>query len=299
MRSPLHSSLPVLGVLTCVWFSLVPCPAAEVAIEPDVVYGHKDGLAMTFDVYRPGQTNGGTILFMVSGGWYSSWWPAEQMLPMFGPFTDAGFTVIAVRHGSSPRYGISDAVEDVRRAVRYVRHHADELHVDPERLGAFGMSAGGHLSLMLGTTSDAGNDVADDPVLRASDRVQAVCAWVAPTDLRPVAWSNPDHEKQYENVPGLDITQDVAASMSPLLAVSAGDAPALLIAGDQDTIVPIWHSERIHAALEEAGVETGLVAIPGAGHGFAGGDMARAVAETVSWFTTHLGTRSAIDQPIP
>ena len=87
--------------------------------------------------------------------------------------------------------------------------------------------------------------------------------------------------------------------MSPLLAVSAGDAPALLIAGDQDTLVPIWHSERIHAALEEAGVETGLIAIPDAGHGFAGGDMARAVAETVAWFTKHLGTRSAIDQPIP
>lgn len=261
------------------------------AIEPDVVYGHKDGLAMTFDVYRPEQTNGGTILFMVSGGWYSSWRPAEQMLPMFAPFTDAGFTVVAVRHGSSPRYGISDAVEDVRRAVRYVRHHADTLEIDPERLGALGMSAGGHLSLMLGTTSDAGDASASDPVLRASDRVQAVCAWVAPTDLRPVAWSDPDHEQQYENFPALDITQDVAASMSPLLAVSAGDAPALLIAGDQDTLVPIWHSEKIHAAFEEASVETSLLAIPGAGHGFAGDDMTRAVTATVDWFTEHLGSR--------
>ena len=265
--------------------------AAEVAIEPDVVYGHKDGLAMTFDVYRPEETNGGTILFMVSGGWYSSWRPAEQMLPMFAPFTDAGFTVIAVRHGSSPRYGISDAVDDVRRAVRYVRHHAEDLRVDAERLGAFGMSAGGHLSLMLGTTSDAGNEAADDPVLQASNRVQAVCAWVAPTDLQPVAWSNPDHEKQYENFPGLDIDQATAAKLSPLLAVSADDAPSLLIAGDQDTLVPIWHSEKIHAAFEEAGVATGLVAIQGAGHGFAGADMARAINETVAWFTKHLADR--------
>ena len=262
--------------------------AAEVAIQPDVVYGHKDGLAMTFDIYRPDESNGGTILFMVSGGWFSSWRPPEQMLPMFAPFTDEGFTVIAVRHGSSPRYGISEAVGDVRRAVRYVRHHAADLKVDPERLGGLGMSAGGHLSLMLATTADEGDAAADDPVLKASDRVKAVCAWVAPTDLRPVAWSDPNHEKQYENFPGLDITQAVAAEMSPLLAVSADDSPALLIAGDQDTLVPIWHSEKILTAFESVGVPTELVTIEGAGHGFAGDDMARAVSETVGWFQTQL-----------
>jgi len=277
----------VLGFLTACQ-PAAQTAAAEVSIEPDVVYGHKDGLAMTFDVYRPAEANGGTILFMVSGGWFSSWRPPEQMLPMFAPFTDAGFTVVAVRHGSSPRYGISDAVSDVRRAVRYVRHHAADLQFDPERLGALGMSAGGHLSLMLATTADEGDAAADDPVLRASDRVKAVCAWVAPTDLRPVAWSDPNHEQQYENFPGLNISQEAAAAMSPLLAVSDDDSPALLIAGDQDTLVPIWHSQKILAAFEAASVPTGLVTIEGAGHGFAGGDMARAVSETVGWFQEQL-----------
>lgn len=288
MRFP---PLPILRLLLAIALAgptFSPSAVAEVTIEPDVVYGHKDGLALTFDVFRPGSPHGGTILFMVSGGWYSSWRPAEEMLPMFAPFTDAGFTVIAVRHGSSPRYGISDAVGDVRRAVRYVRHHADSLQIDPERLGALGMSAGGHLSLMLATTSDEGDAAAQDPVLRESDRVQAVCAWVAPTDLRPVAWSDPAHEQQYENFPALDISQEVAASMSPLLAVTADDAAALLVAGDQDTLVPIWHSEKILAAFEEAGVTTDLVTIEGAGHGFAGDDMARAISATVAWFTQHL-----------
>lgn len=265
-----------------------------VTIEPDVVYGHKDGLALTCDVFRPeAGGHGGAILFMVSGGWYSSWRPPAEMQPIFTPFTAAGFTVVAVRHGSSPRYGITDAVSDVRRAVRFVRHHAQRFSVDPDRLGVLGMSAGGHLSLMLGTTGDEGDAAADDPVLTASDRVQAVCAWVAPTDLRPVAWSDPDHDPQYENFPALDMTQETAAAMSPLLAVTPDDAPALLVAGDQDTLVPIWHSEQIHAALEQAGVETKLVAIAGAGHGFGGGDMARAVKETVDWFTTHLAAEAA------
>jgi acetyl esterase/lipase len=279
--------LTVLGLLTAS-LSAAHAPAADVSIQPDVVYGHKDGLAMTFDVYRPAKPNGGTILFMVSGGWFSSWRPPEQMLPMFAPFTDTGFTVIAVRHGSSPRYGISEAVGDVRRAVRYVRHHAIDLSIDPDRLGALGMSAGGHLSLMLATTSDMGDAAADDPVLQESDRVRAVCAWVAPTDLRPVAWSDPNHDKQYENFPALDMSQEAAAAMSPLLAVTADDSPALLVAGDNDTLVPIWHSQKILEAFEAAGVPTGLVTIEGAGHGFAGADMARAVSETVGWFQTQL-----------
>jgi dipeptidyl aminopeptidase/acylaminoacyl peptidase len=76
--------------------------------------------------------------------------------------------------------------------------------------------------------------------------------------------------------------------MSPLLAASPDDAPTLLIAGDRDELVPIWHSERIHAALSEKGVATKLVAIPGAGHAIAGEDLARAVKEMVGWFESQL-----------
>ena len=131
--------------------------AADVQITPDVVYGHKAGLAMTYDVYTPEtDANRAGVLFMVSGGWYSQWAPPENAKGLFKPLTDKGFTVFAVRHGSSPQFGIPDAVADVRRAVRYIRLNADKYHVDPNRLGVFGMSAGGHLSLVLGTASDEG-----------------------------------------------------------------------------------------------------------------------------------------------
>ena len=92
---------------------------ASVKVVPDVVYGHKDGLAMTFDVFTPVQNAKGVgVLFMVSGGWYSYWAPPEKYQPFYKALTDAGFTVFTVRHGSSPKYGIPDAVSDVRRAVR-------------------------------------------------------------------------------------------------------------------------------------------------------------------------------------
>lgn len=262
---------------------------AEVTITPDIVYGHKHGLAMTCDLFRPTSgANGAVLLFMVSGGWYSAWMPPEQALGMFKPLTDRGYTVIAVRHGSSPKFTIPEAVDDVRLAVRYVRHHAERLGVDPGRIGVFGMSAGGHLSLMLATTGDDGDDAAGDPVLRTSGRVRAVCAWVAPTDLRGVAWSAPDHHPQYDRFPALDLDQTEAARMSPLLAVSADDAPALLIAGGKDELVPADHSRKIHAALKDHGVDTRLLVMENAGHGFRGEDLTSAVAAMVGWFDEHL-----------
>ena len=90
--------------------------ADEVTITPDVVYGHKYGLATTFDVFQPTEgSNGAAVLFMVSGGWYSSWSPPERTQNLFRPLTDRGFTVFAVRHGSSPKFSIAEAVADVDR----------------------------------------------------------------------------------------------------------------------------------------------------------------------------------------
>ena len=141
------------------------------------------GMALTFDVLKPATANGAGVLFMVSGGWVSSWSPPEQTATRFEALLDGGFTVFAVRHGSSPLFKVPDAVDDVRRATRYIKANAREWGVDPDRLGVFGGSAGGHLSLMLGTTGDAGDPAASDPVLRESSKVAAVVAYFPPVDL--------------------------------------------------------------------------------------------------------------------
>lgn len=262
-------------------------------IEPDVVYGHKDGLAMTFDVHRPEkEANGAAILFMVSGGWYSVWGPPEQLRPMFGAFLDRGYTVLAVRHGSSPRYKIPEAVADVRRAVRYVRLNAEELGIDPDRLGVMGMSAGGHLSLMLGTTGDDGDAKATDPVDRESSRVQAVVALVPPTDLRVAVWEAPESLPAYRNFPALDMPLAEAEKQSPLVQVTADDAPSLVMMGGKDDLVPPRHGEWIDAAFEKAGVERRLMVLPDAGHNLftpgSAGDVQRAMVE---WFDKHLAEK--------
>lgn len=263
--------------------------ANDVKITPDVVYGHKFGLAMTLDVFQPRQDkNRAAVLFMVSGGWYSRWSEPDRSAVNFKPLTDKGFTVFAVRHGSSPRFSIPEAVEDVRRSVRFIRSEANQFGIDPNRIGVYGASAGGHLSLMLGTASDEGDSQARDPVLRFSDRVQAVVAWVAPTDLRIMVWDAPNHLPAYEKFPALELDVKTAAVHSPLVHVSPDDPPTLLIVGAKDELVPIQHSEQIHAAFNGQNVTSALIVLENATHGFRGDDRRRAINELVEWFETHL-----------
>ncbi|MBI1348310.1 prolyl oligopeptidase family serine peptidase [bacterium] len=269
--------------------SMASAQEPPVNITPDVVYGHKDGLAMTFDVFTPKEKpNGAAVLFMVSGGWYSNWTPPQQTWGMFYPLTSKGFTVFAVRHGSSPKYGIPDAVSDVRRSVRYIRMNAETFHIDPNRIGVYGMSAGGHLSLMLGTASDDGLADNKDPVMKVSDRVQAVVAFVAPTDLTIAVREAPNRLPAYDRFPALDLAMAPAKAHSPLFQVTADDAPTLLIVGVKDDLVPIAHSQRIQAAFNEQKVVNKLVEYPNSGHGLVPMEMQQAATEMVAWFETHL-----------
>jgi acetyl esterase/lipase len=278
-------------MMTLMFFATARSSLADVTITPDVVYGHKYGLAMTFDIFKPTtKPNGAAVLFMVSGGWYSNWSPPEQAVKRFRPLTDEGFTVFAVRHGSSPKFSIPEAIADVQRSVRFIRMNADKFEIDPNRLGVFGMSAGGHLSLMLGTASDNGNAAAADPVDRVSNRVNAVVAYVAPTDLKIMVRSAKTRLPAYDRFPALDLDMSGAESASPLAHVTPDDAPTLLLAGAKDDLVPIMHSQKIKAAFELANVTNELIEFENAGHGFAGEDEAKATAAMVSWFKTHLAT---------
>ena len=270
----------ILRIAT-VALALTAMSASAATITPDVVYGHKAGMALVYDVFQPEEANGAAVLFMVSGGWFSRWQPPERRQRAFAHLLDAGFTMFAVHHGSAPRFKVPDAVADVRRAVRHIRANAERFGIDPERIGVTGGSAGGHLSLMLGLASDAGNADAEQPVLRHSNRVHAVVAYFPPVDLRGIAGPN-------ERFPALDFDPELAAGISPIRFVSEDDPPVLLIHGDADELVPLSNSERMHKALSEAEVASEMVVIEGAGHGFRGADGERARAASVAFFQAHL-----------
>ena len=254
-------------------FAIGSVAAAKPAITPDVVYGHKAGMALTYDVIQPESPNGAAVLFMVSGGWFSNWRPPEERLPWFEHLLNAGFTVFAVHHGSAPRFKVPEAVADVRKAVEHVRANAEQFGIDAGRLGVHGGSAGGHLSLMLGLAPEGDN------------RVQAVVAYFPPVDLKGSAGPN-------DRFPALDFDPELAGGISPINYASDDDPPVLLIHGDLDELVPLSNSERMSAALDGVNVTNKVVVIEGAKHGFRGEAQQRAREETVAFFRQHLGGSS-------
>jgi acetyl esterase/lipase len=276
----------------------VTMESAAQAIVPDVVYGHKAGMALTYDVIKPAEPNGAAVLFMVSGGWVSKWADPAPLVASamaakdrnaFGMLLDRGFILILVRHGSSPCFKVPDAVSDVRRAVRHVRFTAATHGIDPDRLGAFGGSAGGHLALMLGTTADDGNPAAADPVEKVGNRVAAVTAFYPPTDLAGYIGDR--------RFPALHFPADESDANSPLKHVTADDAPSLLVHGGRDTLVRPGHSENILAAFRKEGVTAELITFPEAGHHFAGANEKAASTALVGWFEKHLGAKAPVQTP--
>lgn len=277
------------SMLLASWLPAMVC-GADPQITADVVYGHKDGLALTFDLIRPAQPNGAAILHLQSGGWYSSWTDPKNRIATSQPFLDDGFTVLIVRHGSAPRYQVPDAVADVRLCVRYVRMHAAELGIDPTRLGVWGASAGGHLTLMLATTGDDGDPQARDEIQRHSSRIAAGVAWFPPTDLRGWTTSPP---AEIAAVPGLKPPLTFAAnleeSVSPIAHVTADDAPVLMIHGDQDRLVPIEHSQKLLPVLQTAKVPAELITVSGAAHGYSPEQTQQIIIPgMLRWFREHL-----------
>lgn len=262
----------------------------------DLIYMKSGGAAFTMDVFKPKTPNGAAIIYMVSGGWFSS---HESINPQLAEGLNAqGYTVFEVVHGSQPKYTIPEITKMVTRAIRYIHANASKYGVDPDRLGITGASAGGHLSLFAGGTGSAGNPNAKDPIERQPSTVAAVVAYMPPTDFmnygtfKPKELLNGVMFSPFKAAFGLpanptdDQLNAVARSASPIYTVTAKFPPTLLVHGDKDVLVPIQQSEVMLEALKKAGVPAELVAVKGGAHDgvtFTGG-----LQRMMEWFAAHL-----------
>jgi len=290
-----------------------PAPAAmhhAAAVTADVVYGHKAGMALTFDVYRPRTPNGAAVISVLSAGWRSGWDSLQQfqeqpdgsvrmmtaaaiaaapgVLPSHSyiGLLDKGFTVFAVRHGSSPTFGMPDIVSDMRRAVRVIKRKAPLYGIDPDRIGLWGGSAGGHLSLLLGTSAEIANANSKDEIEQGPARFAAIVAYAPPTDL-VTQWAHwtQNGPQQFAAVNMSDADR---RTYSPITYVSADDPPTLIVHGDRDATVPFTQGKSMSDALTKAGVPSRLLTVENAGHGFFGEDAKRVNAAMVAWFEQYL-----------
>ena len=286
-------------------FTLAADPPSFTRTE-DVIYGRKFGMALTMDVFTPKKdVNGAAVIWVVSGGWFSA---HEVIRPnSVNELLKHGYTVFAVVHGSQPKFTIPEILQDMNRAVRFIRSHAKDYKIDPQRIGITGGSAGGHLSLMQGTAGDLGDAKAKDPLDRVSSRVQAVACFFPPTDFLNYGEKGKDaigrgilanyraafdvrefdpQTKALERLTDEAKILELGRKISPITHVSADDPPTLIIHGDADVLVPIQQAESIVAKLKEVGVPAELVVKKGAGHGWA--NMEKDMETIAAWFDKYL-----------
>jgi acetyl esterase/lipase len=279
--------------------------------QSDVIYGRKFGVALTMEVFRPPSRNGIGILWVVSSSGRSS---REQALSdsferRVAPLLERGYTVFAVIHGSAPIFNLQDQVNDVRRAVRFVRQRAPEFGIDGGRLGISGSSAGGLLALIVAMDAHEGNPTSDDPVERVPSRLQAVGCFFPPTDLTNFGAPstnildrmqgqgggiNPSF-RFYELDAQTGARQPITAreevlrmlrDFSPAAHVSSEAPPTILIHGDQDRAVPVQQSRWLVERLSQAKVPARLVVREGVGHAYPGWEADTALV--ADWFDEHL-----------
>lgn len=268
-------------------------------IEQNVIYGMYSGLALLMDIHHPDEPNGIGVVHASGSGWAAPLsldaTPLKESAHVgleASPLVDAGYTIFTVNHRATPRFKYPAAVEDMQRAVRFVRYHAGDYDIDPERIGAIGGSSAGHLVCMLGTLDGRGDPNDESPINQLSADVQCVVARAAPTSFLEGFPPPPflDIRLNPDTHPGAPEYR-IAKEASPLSHVSADCPPFLLMHGEEDDLVPIAQSEKLAEALEEAGVAVELVRIPGAAHGpdFPGAKIPPDIGGRASaWFDKHL-----------
>ncbi|MDQ3441801.1 MAG: alpha/beta hydrolase [Planctomycetota bacterium] len=282
----------------------------------DVIYGRSWGTSLTMDVFTPTKEtrNGIGVIWVVSGGWYSA--PEainDNTVNWFAkPQLDRGYTVFAVCHGSAPRFTIPEAINDLNRGVRFIRYNAKRYGIDPNRIGIYGGSAGGHLSVTQGVNPAPSNAKAPDPVDRVPATVQAVGVFFPPTDFLNYGGEGKsaigaggilaqfqasfdfrtldEKTRKFVTVTDEKEVRAIATAISPLYHVDPKDPPTLIIHGDADSLVPYEQATRIMEKFEEAKVDAKLVTKSGANHGWAG--MDKDTATIADWFDQHLLKKS-------
>lgn len=283
--------LLVGGAVGSLWWYLHP----EIQRTDGIVYGRRGERNLTMDVLRPKHPNGVGVVLMNSGGWKSGAAGSFRGW-MAAPMIRHGYTVFVICHVSQPQATIMEIVEDVNRGVRFVRHHAAEYGIDPQRLGVTGGSAGGHLSLMLATRGGPGPADAADPVDRESSAVQAVAIFYPVTDLLNLGSSTENlgdggppksfvkgFGPQATNLPTWKV---IGRDLSPIYFLTTNFPPTLIYHGDADTLVPIDQSQRFQTEARKLGRTLELVVHPGGQHGWL--TMSWDIRAFARWFDHYL-----------
>ena len=239
----------------------------------DVEYVAKGHARQKLDLYLPEKDgkNDPLVIWIHGGAWKAgdkSGNPARILVK-------EGFAVASINYRLSQHAIFPAQIEDCKAAVRWLRSHAKEHEIDPDRFGVWGASAGGHLSALVGTSGGVKELAGSEEVV--SSRVQAVCDFYGPTTILKMneqAGKSGRMDHDAENSPEslliggkIQENKGKAQKVDPIEYITKDDPPFLIVHGDRDPLVPLQQSELLHAALKKANVKSELHVVNGGGHG--------------------------------
>ena len=239
---------------------------------PDIAY-REGNEAWKLDLAMPterGETLRPALVFIHGGGWRNGDKRRGGFLRPTISYADKGYVCVTVNYRMLDEAPITACVEDVKNAVRWLRAHAEEYNIDPERIGASGNSAGAHLAVMLGVCPPSAGLEGDGPYQEYSSMVQAVVASATPADFlsamsdRPRQAARPPRKNELRME-----SEEVRARVSPVTYASADAPPILLVHSMSDRTVGVYHSDKLVSALREAGAKNVSYILLGddSGHG--------------------------------
>lgn len=240
-------------------------------MERDVTYGTAGGVDLKMDVYYPKSATGPlpVVMYVHGGGWTQGDKEDGAGAAAITSLQEAGFLVVSINYRLAPEFRFPAQIEDVKCAVRFLRANAARYSLDPERIGALGGSAGGHLVSLLGVTDDDDGLEGTGAYPEESSRVQAVVDMFGPSDLTRRFEGGAIGQALGTRVFGTsDSGSEILKTASPVTYITADDPPFLILQGDSDRLVPPDQSQGLHDLLVAAGVPATLVMVENAGHAF-------------------------------
>ena len=269
----------------------------DVNVQRNLVYKQVDGRSLRLDIYTPKSIAHSlpVALWIHGGGWSRG--SKEQRPPV--NLMAHGYATVSIEYRLSEEAPFPAQIEDCKAAVRWLRANAATYHLDPDHIGAWGHSAGGHLAALLGTSGGVAALEGGGDNLSYSSRVQAVCDLSGPTDIlnlyegvsNATQGSARRARSFIEQFLGGSTEENKAKAIaaSPTTYVSKGDPPFLVIHGENDLSIPVSQSEVFVEKLKAAGVDATLVVAEGRGHGVGG---PRFASQITSFFDKYLKSGS-------
>jgi acetyl esterase/lipase len=266
-----------------------PGPPPGVKVLRDLAYVEGGHERNRLDLFLPEKTEAPLplLVWIHGGAWRAG---SKEGCPAVS-FTTKGYAVASINYRFSQHALFPAQIEDCKAAIRWLRANAKKYNLDAGRIGVWGASAGGHLVALLGTTGGVKELEGSGGNLDQSSRVQCVVDWFGPTDLSTMGEQGDRADSPVAQLIGgpAPDNKEKARQGSPLTYVGKYAAPFLIMHGDQDKVVPLAQSERLAAALKQAGAEVVLQVVKGNGHGGPGFTSPENRKLIEDFFAKHLG----------